>query len=78
MKSSPLPKNQVVLVENLVNGERYTIGACDFKYIAALRNGDHCKVIASRQDTAANREALGSVASQHNTFFSKFIFKKPR
>jgi len=78
MKAPSLPKNQVVLVENLVNGERYTIGACDFKYVAALRNGNHCKVIESRQDTEANREALGSAACQHNTFFSKFIFKKPR
>lgn len=62
MKQRALPQNQLVLVENPINRERYTIGAVDFKYLNALRNNADVKLIKSCQDTPENREILGREA----------------
>jgi len=66
MKNAHLPLNQLVLVENPYNRERYTIGALSFKDVSDLRNKGRCKLISSCQDTVANREILGREACLWN------------
>lgn len=59
MKQRALPQNQLVIVENPINRERYTIGAVDFKYLNAMRNNPDTKLVKSTQDTPENREIFG-------------------
>lgn len=66
MKQSPLPLNQLALVENPVNRERYTIGALSFQDVNRMRNGGLCKLISTCQDTVENREILGMEACRWN------------
>ena len=66
MKTANLPLNQLALVENPVNRERYTIGALSFQDVNYIRNKGLCKLISTCQDTVENREILGVEACRWN------------
>ncbi len=66
MKKSPLPLNQLALVENPVSRVRYTIGSLTFQDVNYIRNKGLCKLISTCQDTIENREILGVEACRWN------------